>query len=259
MGSPFQKLLKTFVRIGAGLALLGLWACAGSAEKIGSTPGAGLNQAAGGSSLGTQLPAPNFDPQGESEYFFKEENWKTLVPGSTVTSLDAIDMEFSGRVFSAEPDPADKDKSIEAPCCEGRWIALRDLGDSVCRLYQIQSGGALTMTGRFLPSAENGFPIAIAKPGFQAPAEKELRPCPSIFDGVTPGEFDFYPVAYISERFNATGPAAFVPTHQANPPVLENQMPTLRLNSNYRFVLPSGTNFSPPANSDDEDTLLEAK
>jgi hypothetical protein len=260
MRPAFQNLLRITVRLGSGLVFLGLLACAGSAEKLGSAPGIGLNQAAGGSSLDTQLPAPNFDPQGESKYFFKEEKWKTVVPGSTLTNLDAIDMEFSGRVFSAEPDPANKDKKVDVPCCEGRWMVLRDFGDSVCRLFQIQSSGTLTMTGRFLPSAENGSPIAIAKPGYQAPEEKELRPCPPIFDGVTPGEFDFYPVAYLSERFSATGPAEFVAPHQANPPVLGNQTPTLRLNPNHRWVLPAGTTNDSTENSEeDEESLLEAK
>lgn len=192
------------------LAAWALVACGGGGGGAPGPLGGAANQASGGGSLDTQLPAPAFDPQGESKYFFTEDAWRPLVTATRRFAPGLSNFEISGTIFEHEHSTTDKDRGN--PCCDGRWILLREGNDAVCRLFQIEEGGKLTFSAGFLP--ENGFPLAIAKPGYEPPTEKEFRPCPPIYDGVSVGEFSFFPVGYTSFRSNPNPnePAAFIDT-----------------------------------------------
>lgn len=137
-----RSLSKNFQKICLGLFCcwaFGMFACAGGgqgaslagSEGIATPVGGVVNAASGGGSLDTQLPAPDFDPDGVTFCCYVRDESQSVPGNGEVTT------RMEGHL---EQPPA------WGRWGAGRWVMLQDARSKACGLGKVQDDGSFSIS-----------------------------------------------------------------------------------------------------------------
>jgi hypothetical protein len=188
--------------------------------------------------LETPLPAPKLDPQGIPEYAF--------IADSRDAKRDPNDLQyeytFAGHIYSLEQDPNSRSK-IKVPLEAGRWALVLDDAHDVCAVAPVGEGGSLTLT-LDSPGAIEFF-FAAANTGYAASGPGNLNPCPPIYGGENPENYDFFPAGF-EDHSPSERMLTFAPTE--TPGGAENPANAAHSGIDYPANPPPPPSIVPPAN-----------